>query len=251
VWARFSNVITWSFYLVLCSKVSWPPRCCSALFPSGAIWRPRLNKKLGEDLIAYFPLIRHEPHRKRRFQQFQDAAGMYLPSRCLATIRGYTDGPTDSPLLRHGPHTKRHVHKFFYCCVCIRCRGNVFTEPLPSNDKRQSDERDLWITPFRRAQVSCIHTRFRKDRCSHSKLDSEGYTRTRRSWWWSHKPTFIFSKWGKKAKYCIVRNFKPGTKSALLLLLACVMWHTRVLGKGVPIRCGLHKLSDEAVSRDW
>jgi hypothetical protein len=24
---------------------------------------------------------------------------------------------------------------FFYCCVCIRCRGNVFTEQLPSNDK--------------------------------------------------------------------------------------------------------------------
>jgi hypothetical protein len=25
--------------------------------------------------------------------------------------------------------------QFFYCCVCIRYRGNVSTEPLPSNDK--------------------------------------------------------------------------------------------------------------------
>jgi hypothetical protein len=30
---------------------------------------------------------------------------------------------------------KRHVLQFFYCRVCIRCRGNVFTESLPSNDK--------------------------------------------------------------------------------------------------------------------
>jgi hypothetical protein len=49
------------------------------------------NKKFWEELIAYFPLVGHRPHRKRRVQQF-----LY--------------------------------------CMCIRCRGNVFTEPLPSND---------------------------------------------------------------------------------------------------------------------
>jgi hypothetical protein len=38
--------------------------------------RERKNK-FWEGLIAYFPLIRHGPHRKR--------------SRCLATIEGYTD----------------------------------------------------------------------------------------------------------------------------------------------------------------
>jgi hypothetical protein len=51
------------------------------------------TKKFREELIAYFPLIRYESHRKRSVQQF------------------------------------------FYRCVCVRCCGNLFTEPLPSNDK--------------------------------------------------------------------------------------------------------------------
>jgi hypothetical protein len=32
------------------------------------------------------------------------------------------------PLTRHGWLKKRRVQKLFYCCLCIRCRGNV----LPS-----------------------------------------------------------------------------------------------------------------------
>jgi hypothetical protein len=87
-----------------------------------------------EELIAYFPLILHGPHRKRHLQQFIVVAGTRLQNRCLATINGYTERPTDSPLTRHGPHIKRHVQQFFYCCV-IRCRGYAFTEPTPSNDK--------------------------------------------------------------------------------------------------------------------
>jgi hypothetical protein len=38
-------------------------------------------------------------------------------------------------LMRHGAHRKRRAQQFFYCCVCIRWRGNVFTEPLPSNNR--------------------------------------------------------------------------------------------------------------------
>jgi hypothetical protein len=38
-------------------------------------------------------------------------------------------------LLRHVQHRKRHVQQSFYWCLCIRCRGNVFTNPLPSNDR--------------------------------------------------------------------------------------------------------------------
>jgi hypothetical protein len=39
------------------------------------------------------------------------------------------------PPSRRGPHRKHHVQHFFYCCVCIRYGGNVFTDPLPSNDR--------------------------------------------------------------------------------------------------------------------
>jgi hypothetical protein len=31
-------------------------------------------------------------------------------------------------LILHRPHRKRCIQHFFYCCMCIRCRGNV----LPS-----------------------------------------------------------------------------------------------------------------------
>jgi hypothetical protein len=39
-------------------------------------------------------------------------------------------------LIRHWPHRKRCVQQFFYCCICIRYRGNVFTHPLPRKDRR-------------------------------------------------------------------------------------------------------------------
>jgi hypothetical protein len=46
------------------------------------------------------------------------------------------------PLIRQEPHRKQWAQKF-YCCMCIRCSGNVFTEPLPSNDRRDSHA-DWW-----------------------------------------------------------------------------------------------------------
>jgi hypothetical protein len=42
---------------------------------------------------------------------------------------------TSEYTIRHAPHRKYGVQQFFYSCVCIRCSGNVFTEPLPSNDR--------------------------------------------------------------------------------------------------------------------
>jgi hypothetical protein len=59
-----------------------------------------LNKKFWEELIAYFPFIRHGANIKRRLQKFFIAAGTSLPSCYLATKGG--------------------IH---------------FTEPLPSNDR--------------------------------------------------------------------------------------------------------------------
>jgi hypothetical protein len=62
------------------------------------------------------------------------------------------------PLIRHGPHRKRRVQQFSYCYTCIICRGNVFTEPLPSNNRgihtqTQTDGRDLWSAPLKWAQA--------------------------------------------------------------------------------------------------
>jgi hypothetical protein len=46
-------------------------------------------------------------------------------------------GRTNRPfsLIRHRPHWKRRVQQFCYYCMRIRYRGNVSTEPLPSNDR--------------------------------------------------------------------------------------------------------------------
>jgi hypothetical protein len=47
-----------------------------------------IKKKFWEEIIAYFPLIRHGPHRKRS-RCLATIRGL-LPSRCLAMTGGYT-----------------------------------------------------------------------------------------------------------------------------------------------------------------
>jgi hypothetical protein len=39
------------------------------------------------------------------------------------------------PLIRRGSHRKRRIQQSFYCCVCIRCRGKIFNQPLPRNSR--------------------------------------------------------------------------------------------------------------------
>jgi hypothetical protein len=39
------------------------------------------------------------------------------------------------PLIWDGPHRKWCFQQFFYCCLCIRWGSNVFTEPMPNNDR--------------------------------------------------------------------------------------------------------------------
>jgi hypothetical protein len=49
--------------------------------------------------------------------------------------------------------------KFILFLVCIRCRGNMFTEPLTSNDigdthtDTQTDGWALWSTPLKWTQM--------------------------------------------------------------------------------------------------
>jgi hypothetical protein len=77
------------------------------------------NKKLWEVLLVYFPLIRHNSQRQH-LKQFFVTAGTSLPSCYLAMIGGYTD---------------KRAQQYFYCGMY---RGNVFAEPLPSNERRDT-----------------------------------------------------------------------------------------------------------------
>jgi hypothetical protein len=73
---------------------------------------------------------------------------------CILKKKKFWKEVTYFRFIRHGPHRQRLIKQFLYYCVCIRCVGNVFTEPLPGNDKgiriqTQIDGRDLWSTPLR------------------------------------------------------------------------------------------------------
>jgi hypothetical protein len=110
------------------------------------------NKKFWEEIIAYFPLTRHGPHRNRNnYGNTQTARWSHniryrgnvstelLPSNDKGIFTKplpSNDGGDTLSLIRHGPHWKQHVQQFFYCCVCIPYRSNVFTKPLPSNVAR-------------------------------------------------------------------------------------------------------------------
>jgi hypothetical protein len=89
-------------------------------------------------------------------------------------------------LIRHGPLRKWCVPQF-YCCVCIRCRRQFFTEKLPTNDKGFSLSRCLAsireytyrhrlmrgiYEVWRWDGIRChdVHTRFLKDWFRHSKV---------------------------------------------------------------------------------
>jgi hypothetical protein len=105
-----------------------------------------LQKKFCEELIAYFTLVRHGLHRKRRLQQLFLAAGTSLPSYYLSATE--IDKPTDA-----------RVKTFFCSCVYIRSYGSAFLKPLPSNDRKdthtdtETDGRDIWSMPFWLAQL--------------------------------------------------------------------------------------------------
>jgi hypothetical protein len=121
-------------------------------------------------------LVRHGPVGIQHLKQFCLAAGTSLPSCYLATTGGYTGIPTDSHLIKHGPHRKSRVQHNSSIVACIHYRGNVFPEPLPSNDRRdthtdtKTDGWILWSTPLRWAQVPW-YTKFHKDWFTHSKVD--------------------------------------------------------------------------------
>jgi hypothetical protein len=73
------------------------------------------NMKFWEEQIAYFPLKRNGPLRKRCLQLFL----VYLFTELMPRKdRGYTDTPIHFPLSR----------QLSCWCLCIHCLGTVFTE---------------------------------------------------------------------------------------------------------------------------
>jgi hypothetical protein len=92
-----------------------------------------LNKKFWKELIAFFSLA---PHRKRHLQQFFFAAGTCLPSRCLATARGYTHTHThthtESQILlsQDMGHTENDASNKSSVFVCILYSGRYWCRQL-------------------------------------------------------------------------------------------------------------------------
>jgi hypothetical protein len=113
-----------------------------------------LYKKFWEELIAYFPLIRHGTHRKRPVQKF-----LY----CLLYIRYRSNVFTES---LHSNDRRIHTQT-------QRQMGGI-SEVRRRDGLRYHD----------------IQIKFHKDCFSHSNVDS-GYTQTQTAWG-SHMPTFIF-----------------------------------------------------------
>jgi hypothetical protein len=92
-------------------------------------------------------LIRQGPHSKLRAQQFfcccvcirycSNVSTEPLPSNGRGNftepLPSNNKGDTLSSI-RHGRHWKQRLQQVFCCCMCIHYRGNVSTEPLPSNN---------------------------------------------------------------------------------------------------------------------
>jgi hypothetical protein len=65
------------------------------------------------------------------------------------------------PLTGHGPHRKRSVQLCFSCFLRTDCRGNVFTEPLPSNDRAERNRGTLSLIKKNKRKLMrslcCLH----------------------------------------------------------------------------------------------
>jgi hypothetical protein len=91
-----------STYLEVHSNLSFPPKrrltqdlhsatSQKTIFFNLSVSSHVLKKRFSEEIITYFPLIRHWPHRKRRIEKFFAAVGTSLPRCNLSMIRGCTD----------------------------------------------------------------------------------------------------------------------------------------------------------------
>jgi hypothetical protein len=84
------------------------------------------------------------------------------------------------PVIRHEPYRKWRIQQFFYCCVCIRCSGNVFTGPLRGNNRgiHRLSGGIYSVRHWDGLRCHDIRTKLRKEWFSHSEFNWGGHLQT-------------------------------------------------------------------------
>jgi hypothetical protein len=95
--------------------------------------------------------------KNKKFWEVRCRGNVFTELLYLTTIGGYTDPQTllwyNTDRIENGPSNNSSIVMY------VHCRENMFTEPLPSNERReryiqtQTGEKDFWNTPLRWAQV--------------------------------------------------------------------------------------------------
>jgi hypothetical protein len=111
-------------------------------------------------LIAYFPFTQNGQHNNSLLPQEHVHWSRYLGTTGRQADR-QTDRLSDSAFIRHWPYRKWRVQQF-YCCLSIRCRGNLFLlsrcrATIDTHTETLTDRRDLWRTPLRWVRVPDVH----------------------------------------------------------------------------------------------
>jgi hypothetical protein len=171
--------------------------------------------------VREFCVIPREDHQFRVFTN-------WAIKRTVVLTR--SSGKNDSllSLIRHRPHRKRRAKRFFHCCVCIRCRGNVFADPFPSNEMVE----DIYVVGrWDRLRFHYIPSSLNIDSPIRKLIGrGGGDTQTAR---WSHKRFFFLQNKESRLKTIsnteIEKLHEKGTHSLTLAfnIVTVIKWRTR------------------------
>jgi hypothetical protein len=120
------------------------------------------NKKFWEELIAYFPLMLHGLHRKRRLKQFFVAMGKSLLRCYLTTIGGYTGRHIDPTILLV-------LHVFIAAEMCLTSHCLAMTGGIHIQIYRLMGG-ICEVCSWDGLRCHDVHTKFHKDWFRHSKV---------------------------------------------------------------------------------
>jgi hypothetical protein len=117
----------------------------------------------------------------------------YNGSLVTWTVVGLTTAKFKPLLLYDSENRKRRDQQFFCSCMCIRCRGNAFTHPLPRNIQIQTQRLIGGIY-----EVRCTSYRYRqthRQQSDHISLHFffQNKESTLKNFTISHPPVILFS----------------------------------------------------------